>query len=68
MRAIMTSSQERPKLENRNSKLANCDAATFEFRISSFELKLTLLLTLALGLGAWAAARVRYGTRLGEAL
>ena len=55
----MTSNQERPKLENRNSKLATC-ASNFEFRISSFELKLTLLLTLALGLGGWL--RPAYGT------
>jgi len=54
----MTSNQERPKLANRNSKLARC-APDFEFRISSFELKLTLLLTLALVLGGWL--RPAYG-------
>ncbi len=55
----MTSNQERPKLQNRNSKLA-VYASNFEFRISPFALKLTLLLTLALGLGGWL--RPAYGT------
>jgi len=48
----MNSSRERPKLENRNSKLAR-RASNFEFPISSFEWKLTLLFALALGLGIW---------------
>ncbi|MFZ0961151.1 MAG: hypothetical protein WAO35_09615 [Terriglobia bacterium] len=50
---MMTSNPERPKLENRNSNLARC-APYFDFRISSFQLKLTLLLMLALVLSVWA--------------
>ena len=56
----MSSNQERPKLENRISKLARY-ASNFEFRISPFALKLALLLTLVLGLGG--GLRPAYGTQ-----
>ena len=52
----MTSNQEQPELENRNSKLETRNStcisrvSNFDFRISPFSLKLTLLLTLALSL------------------
>ncbi len=59
METIMTSNQEQPKLKIRNPTLARC-APDFEFRFSSFALKLTLLLMLALGLCGWL--RPAYGT------
>ena len=66
-RAIMTSNQERPQPEIRNSARAIC-APDFEFRFSSFEWKITPALHPCLGPGRLAAARLRGGTRLGKAL
>jgi len=63
----MMSNQERPKLENRNSKFEPRNStrtsrvSNFDFRISIFELKLTLLLILALGLGS--GLRPAYGAQ-----
>lgn len=48
----MTSNQGQPKVENRSSKIARCTSNS-EFRISSFDGKITMLLTLVLGLGGW---------------
>jgi len=56
----MTNDQERPKLENRNLKVARV-ATNFDFRFSSSAPRLTLLLILALGLGGWL--RPAYGTQ-----
>ncbi len=55
----MTNSQERPKLENRNSKLET-RPAPHEFRIYIFELNFTLLLAVVLGLSA--GAQLAFGT------
>jgi hypothetical protein len=48
----MSSNQERPKLEIRNSKPVR-GTSSFKFQIWSIEWKLTLLLALALGVGGW---------------
>ena len=56
---VMTSSQEHPKLENRNSKIGRCPS-NLESRISSSALKLTLLLTLVSGL--WGPQHLAFGT------